>query len=245
MKATRLAVTLVAISLTFSITRRSAAENLIYNGDFEFGNVGFASQLTFVASGQFPSSGSYGITQNPHDDIWSAFGDFGDHTTGFGLMFAADASAEPSTIAWQAAVTVPTAGVYEFSGWAASMGQFPIGNPVDPSPARLRLFVNDVQVGSDFEVLDSNGQWARFSASVLLATSGIATLKIIDVNTDLVGNDFTLDDLSFRTVPEPSSLLILGSGLAGVAFIPSLCRRFALRGGQLRGGDIPNSCGKR
>jgi hypothetical protein len=142
---------------------------------------------------------SYGIVHNPSTEIWDAFGNFGDHTTGTGLMFASDASPTPGTVAWQETVSVLPARDYVFSGWAASMGQYPIGTPIDPSPARLGFFINGVQIGSAFSVPAQNGQWSQFSAPWNSGTSSVATIKIVDLNTDFVGNDFTLDDLAFST----------------------------------------------
>jgi hypothetical protein len=53
----------------------------------------------------------------------------------------------------------------------------------------------------------------------------VQTLKIIDTNTAGIGNDFTLDDLSFQAVPEPSSLFLLGSGVVGVTLV-TVARRW-------------------
>jgi len=176
----------------------SPSENLLTNGDFSLGNTGFTSQLDYIPiGGSHNGPGYYGVVHNPSVDIWSAFGNFGDHTTGTGLMFASDASTTPNTVAWEETVNVSTATDYVFSGWAASMGQYPIGTPVDPSPARLGVFVNGVQVGSPFSVPAQNGQWGQFAVPWNSGTSDVATIKIVDLNTDFVGNDFTLDDLSF------------------------------------------------
>ena len=112
-------------------------------------------------------------------------------------MNMVDGSLTPNTIVWQETVNVSNATDYDFSGWAASMGQYPIGSHIDPSPARLRFFVNDVQIGSDFSTPAQNGQWSQFSAPWNSGTSSVATIKIVDMNTDFIGNDFTLDDLSF------------------------------------------------
>jgi hypothetical protein len=174
--------------------------NLLINGDFSLGNTGFTSQLDYLPiGGTHYGPGYYGIVHNPSTEIWSAFGNFGDHTTGTGLMFASDASTTPGTVAWQETVSVSPATDYVFSGWAASMGQYPIGTPIDPSPARLGFFINGVQIGSAFSVAAQNGKWAQFSAAWNSGTSSIATIKIVDLNTDFVGNDFTMDDLMFST----------------------------------------------
>ena len=157
----------------------------------------------------------YGIVHNPSTEIWDAFGNFGDHTTGSGLMFASDGPTNPNTVVWQETVNVSSGTDYVFSGWGASMGQVPIGTPFDPNPATLAFFVNDVQIGSPFTVPSPNGQWSQFSAPWNSGTSDVATIKIIDLNTAGGGNDFTMDDLSFTGIaapprPRPAGLVIDG-----------------------------------
>jgi hypothetical protein len=177
---------------------RALLSDLLTDGDFSLGNAGFTSQLDYLPiGGSHNGPGYYAIVHNPSVDLWSAFGNFGDHTTGSGLMFASDGPTNPNTIVWQETVNVSKATDYVFSGWAASMGQYPIGTPIDPSPARLGFLINDVQIGSVFTVAAQNGQWSQFSAAWNSGMSGVATIKIIDMNTDGVGNDFALDDLSF------------------------------------------------
>ena len=151
-------------------------DNLLTNGDFSLGNTGFTSQVEYIPiGGSHDGPGYYGVVHNPSVDIWSAFGNFGDHTTGTGLMYASDASTTSNTLAWEETVNVSTATDYVFSGWAASMGQYPIGTPVDPSPARLGVFVNDVQIGSAFQVPTQNGQWSTFSVPWNSGMSDVAT----------------------------------------------------------------------
>jgi len=201
--------------LLLVLTSRPAAGNLLTNGDFSLDNTGFTSQLDYIPRGGVHyGPGYYSVVYNPGVDISPIFFSFGDHTTGTGLMFAADAATTPDNIVWQETVTVVGGTSYVFSGWAASMGQ--TGNFVDPSPAVLRVLVNDLQIGSDFTVIAQNGQWSDFSARWTDGTSGPVTIKIVDVNTDFVGNDFTMDDLSLLGVPEPSSLVMLAIGIVGL-----------------------------
>ena len=192
------------------------ATNLLVNGDFSQGNTGFTSQLDYIPiHGTHWGPSYYGIVHNPSTEIWDAFGNFGDHTTGSGLMFASDGPTNPNTVVWQETINVSSGTDYVFSGWGASMGQVPIGTPFDPNPATLAFFVNDVQIGSPFTVPSPNGQWSQFSAPWNSGTSDVATIKIIDLNTAGGGNDFTMDDLSFTGIaapprPRPAGLVIDG-----------------------------------
>jgi hypothetical protein len=53
-------------------------------------------------------------------------------------------------------------------------------------------------VGSTFAVPSNpGGVWSAFGASWNSGTSKTATIKIVDLDTNYIGNDFALDDLSF------------------------------------------------
>ena len=170
---------------------RALLANLLANGDFELGNTAFSSQYPYVQQ-----TGGYQVFPRDPNLYWYAgFTSFGDHTTGSGLMMAVDGSTRAGTVVWQETVSVADATEYVFSGWTASMGH--LGNHIDPSPARLRIFINDMQIGSDFAAPAPNAQWAQFSATWNSGTSTAATIKIVDVNTAGVGNDFTLDSRQF------------------------------------------------
>ena len=174
----------------------SQAGDLLINGDFSLGNTGFTTQYTDWAIDHY-NAGWYGICHNPSIDFDPLFANFGDHTTGTGLMFGANGAMTPNVVAWQETVNVPGNTDYVLSGWASSMGQWPPGTLTDPSPARLRFLINGVPIGSDFTTPAQNGQWSQFSAPWNSGPGGSTTLQIVDTNIEPVGNDFTLDDLSF------------------------------------------------
>ncbi len=187
-----------------------ASADLIFNGDFEAGNVGFQSGYAYASSST--AEGVYKVATDPRS-LNPAAASFGDHTTGAGLMMIVNGATTPDRTVWQQTISVVSESTYTLSGWAASWGN--PGNGIDPSPADLRLLVNGTQIGSDFSITPENGQWTQFLASWNSGTSTTATIRIVDVNTEPFGNDFTLDDLSFigPAVPEPSALASLVSGL--------------------------------
>jgi PEP-CTERM motif-containing protein len=197
---------LVAVVLLTSQPAANA-ENLLVNGNFEAGNTGFTSGYPYLQQ-----TGGYQVVHNPHDDWFGGFFSFGDHTTGAGLMLAVDGATTPGIVVWQETVNASILQTYEFTGWGASMGQ---GQPgIDPNPALLNFYANDVLFGS-FSVPATNGVWTPFRSTVNLLP-GPVTLKIIDLTTAGFGNDFTLDDLSFAAVPEPSGIVLIGIGVLGL-----------------------------
>jgi hypothetical protein len=64
------------------------------------------------------------------------------------------------------------------------------------SPARVQLRVNNEPIGEQ-ELGSTPCQWHQVSASWFSGASAAAKLSIIDLNTDLGGNDFALDDVAF------------------------------------------------
>src|SRR5690606_242669 len=96
----------------------SIAEELIVNGDFEMGNVGFTSTYGYVdpsiQNGMYPE-GIYTVSNNPnhtHNNFWGR-----DHTTGTGNFMIVNGAGSPVTI-WQQTVTVQPNTTYYFSAWA-------------------------------------------------------------------------------------------------------------------------------
>ena len=158
--------------------------NLLLNGDFSLGNTGFTSQ--YVYSTDLQPDDTYVVGDNP-DHFHPNGANFGDHTTGRGLMLIADGSQNFFTVVWQETINVLSNVAYDFSGWAASWGEavIPFGNG-DPNPAFLDLSINGVQIGSDFPLPAQDGQWSQFSASWNSGTSSVATITIIDENSSTV-----------------------------------------------------------
>jgi hypothetical protein len=195
----RLAITTLGFVVFFLLQAVAGAANLLVNGDFTLGNTGFTSDYVFTSDTQ--PEGTYCVDTNPHD-CHPGGTSYGDHTSGHGLMLNANGSVSPNQIVWQETVTVIPHTPYTFSGWAASWGN--VGGDlvgVDPSPARLRFFINGIQVGQDFAVATQNGQWLQFVTSWPSESNTSATIAIVDGNVDAFGNDFSLDDLSLQVEP--------------------------------------------
>lgn len=184
-----------------------SAQNLIVNGDFEAGNVGFSSDYTYDDTPPMDGYGYYAIGTNPK--TWNSFwSSFGDHTSGTGKMFIADGAVQPNKTVWQQTVTVVSGTPYIFSYWAAS--SYP------QRPANLRTYINGVQVGSDLQLPSTTGEWVQFSVVWNSGSATSATIRLVDLLTYGLGNDFVLDDISLQVVPEPASVWGMMSGFAAV-----------------------------
>ncbi len=119
------ATMLVAATCAFA-PAGSAADPIILNANFSLGNTGFSSAHGYVAypsvesPGLMYPEGIYTVGANPGfvHDRWA---DFGDHTTGDGLMMIVNGHREADMMVWSTSVTVDPDTQYDFSAWAASV----------------------------------------------------------------------------------------------------------------------------
>jgi hypothetical protein len=164
------------------------AQNLVVNGDFEAGNTQFSNDYFYSPDDMWPA-GTYCVVTNPAS-VHGAWTSFGDHTTGAGLMLAANGDSSPTNVVWRQTVSVSPDAAYLFSAWSASA--YP------QSPGRFFFFVNGVQQGSVVDLPGTTGLWQNYSVIWSSETSISALLEIRMLTTEFEGNDFVLDDLSFR-----------------------------------------------
>lgn len=191
----------------------SVAQELVYNGDFSLGNVGFSSGYNYVStpfingqnnSGLRPEK-TYNIyhdAQYTHNNFWGR-----DHTKGSGL--APDnfmiVNGYGNTVVWEQTVTVLPNTDYYFSAYAMNLND-------DGNYAKLRFEVNGVPVGTIADLSTapkpsnastvSPNNWIRFYSDPVWKSHGNTTaiIRIINLQPALGGNDFGLDDISFGTL---------------------------------------------
>jgi len=177
-------VSLVFCFLTSQATSL-AGVNLIINGDFELGNTGFTTDYTYSPTSTIPEE-TYTVDFNPHNTN-PYFGSYGDHTTGAGKMMVTNGNIRPGVIVWQQSIQVVPNTNYVFSVWLSKC--YP------PSPAQLEFYINDISIGTSF-VPGATAQWIQFSKSWRSSGNSTAVIKIVDLNTEFIGNDFAIDDIA-------------------------------------------------
>ncbi len=203
----------ISNGLCSSTASLGVSQELVINGDFTAGNVGFTSAYTYKpdpytgipSSGLWPEN-TYNVYWDPqfsHSNFWGR-----DETSGTGNMMIVNGSgSNPPVVVWQEILPVTPNTDYYFSAWAMSM------NNVGPF-AQLRFNINGNQIGTT-AVLPARAtnnnppyNWIQFYGN-WTSPAGVtsATLQILDLQTALGGNDFALDEISFATFAQiPSTI---------------------------------------
>ncbi len=216
----------IALILAFAFTTSASClteASLILNGDFEAGNISFASGYAYTP-GFNNTEGQYTVRADPQN--WNAaFFAMPDHTFGGpfqrGNMLVVNGATSDSPSVWQQLVNVTANTDYAFSMW--------VSTAVAGGPASLVVSINGENLGNPFKAPDNPGSWIQLLASWNAGASTTADIKIVNGNLSVFPNDFYIDDISFTsqgaaTVPEPSSLAIFAFS-AGCICVRQLRRR--------------------
>jgi hypothetical protein len=207
---------LIALSIAGMILPGICRADLLVNGDFQLGDVGFMSQYQYSPGNLFPQA-TYDVVSNPHSDNIGFVSMF-DHTfgTASGLMLAVNGATGPYL--WRETIIGTANTAYTFSGWQADFD--------DGSHETLALYLGSTEIGTT-PALTDDGVWHPFTIGFNSGTSTNLVLSIYDLDNAFSGNDFGLDDLSLvAAVPEPATMAMLACSL-GMLFL--VVRRGARR----------------
>ncbi len=171
---------------TYTVVGQEPSVQLIQNGDFENGNLGFTNDYVFSPTDLFPE-GTYAVVTNPAPLQPAFLGN--DHTTGQGLFLAVNGSTTQGDNVWCQDVSVVPNTDYNFSTWIATL--------VASSPAELEFSINGQLLGTSISAPNNQFEWTQFFANWNSSTFTTATICIVNNNTIAGGNDFGLDDISF------------------------------------------------
>lgn len=166
----------------------SKPKNLILNGDFTQGNTGFQTDYHYFRD-HSGNNQSYCIISNPINATVnpSDKGDYGDHTTGDGLMMLVNGSLDSKAVVWSQKIPVMPGQRYDFNLWVSSWFAL--------NPAVIDIRFNGVSVGlvNAPEVL---GVWVPFHVEWDSGAADAVTIELLDVAPADIGSDFALDDIS-------------------------------------------------
>jgi len=163
------------------------AQNLLVNGDFESGNVGFMSEYTFAPSLN-TTEGEYTVRSDPSG--WNHnFTATPDHTSGSGNMLVLNGATTGNQYLWQQIVTVSPSTSYRFSAW--------VSTAVAGGPSDLIVKINGLQLGQVYTAPSLPGPWGRWIVDWYSDVSTVAEIRIYNLDTSKYPNDFYIDDISF------------------------------------------------
>ena len=168
--------------------------NLIYNGDFEQGDYGFGSGYEYQtpAKNALWPEATYTVVANPNS-VHDNFSTCSDHTPSPGTMqMVINGSTVAGVVVWSQSVAVIPNADYEFSYWVQSV--------VAETPSQLQLYVNGVAAGPIYTANLATCDIKQFIYNTSAGSNSILNLELINQNTAVGGNDFTLDDIEFKQI---------------------------------------------
>lgn len=184
----------VAMSGTYSVTGNVViGGNLIYNGDFEAGNIGFGSGYTYAGTGSsalWPEA-TYTVVANPNS-VHSNFSNCSDHSNPGTQQMVINGAPVAGVVVWAQSVAVIPGADYEFSYWLQSV--------VASNPSQLQLYVNGVAAGPIYTANFATCDIKQFIYNTNSGSNSVINLELINQNTIASGNDFTIDDIELRQV---------------------------------------------
>ena len=181
-----------SVSTTFTVTGLLTSEELVRNGNFNQGNVGFQSSYQY--SGSLYSEGTYCVGANAHN-YHSDFTGMGHG--GSGNFMVINGAPRPGITVWKEQIEVLPNTYYAFSTWVCS-----VCVSYSSVVAKLQFSINGNQIGDIFSAPRHLNRWEQFYVLWYSGNSTNATISILNQNTEDMGNDFGLDDISFCRLEE-------------------------------------------
>jgi gliding motility-associated-like protein len=178
-----------SVTTTYHVTVTTLIDsNLIVNGDFELGNTAFSSNYTYNPTSVW-NEATYAVTTNPQI-VHPNFAACSDHTSGSGNMMVVNGAGTANITFWCQSVAVQPNTDYAFSTWLTTV--------VTSSPGIMQFSINNIQLGTPFTAPSTNCTWQQFYVIWNSGSATTANICIVNQNTATSGNDFAIDDISFK-----------------------------------------------
>ncbi len=186
--------------VTYKLTAQLEGQNLVVNGDFEAGNLGFASDYTYNAiSGVAP--GTYTLAKNA--TAWNpAFSLCKKLRGDTSILLLVNGSTGGPSIAWAQTVTVQPHTNYGFSVFFHKISNELAGS--------IRLRINGAPVNEWALQNDVTCVWGKPIATWNSGNLTSASLAIEIMSMSADGNDFGLDDIFFGPITTRTDSVRIG-----------------------------------
>jgi len=172
-------VTQVALDGLQLYARTFAPKNLITNGDFESGDVGFETSFNSVTRLSESASRTYTVD----DDALMRVGLSG-ALSGNALWVSGSATDTKHGLVWSQTVNAVPGQTYAFS-YDFLQGVSPYG--------KVEVMINGVSLGT---YQPTSPGWTRQTASVVAPSNGVFDIAIMSLTASETGNDFALDNIA-------------------------------------------------
>ncbi|MBI3233199.1 MAG: T9SS type A sorting domain-containing protein [Bacteroidetes bacterium] len=165
----------------------SSGPNLLNNGDFEQGNIGFTSPYQYYNQNPMPG-GQYIVSNNPSSIHFAYAG--ADHTSGNGKMMIINGT-NPGTF-YNQNISVQQNTCYRITVWLNNIvsSQYP-----NLAEAQIRYNLNGTTYSSTTASF-SPDQWIKMEIVWNSGNNITLNLQLEDIQTNQNGNDFAIDDIS-------------------------------------------------
>lgn len=170
---------------------------LTTNGDFSAGNTGFITGFTYFSPGNFTAKGKYSVLQGNQifaaNTQWACVS--GSPTD---KMLIIDGHNSISDIAWRNYVNVQLGDLYDFCARVNNLvvPYRDYDNPV------VELWINFTKVAT-VTLNETPDTWISLNSTWVANVAGLVPIDIRLGNTGGAGNDFAVDDISFRACITP------------------------------------------
>lgn len=183
-----------SVTTTYTINSTTVTpNNLVYNGDFFLGNVGFTSDYTYYnPNNPTNAQKAYGVVTDA--EAWEVgFQPCNDHTNGLGRMMVIDGSTVNSgnDKVWCQTVPVTPGQNYTLTYWLQTLAL--------PSPANIDVVINGVSLGTSL-ASNTTCTWSQQTQAWNSGISTTAQICFYNRNTASNGNDFAIDDIAFARI---------------------------------------------
>ena len=170
-------------STIYSVTGYVLGLNMVTNGNFEAGNVGFQSDYGY-SSDLIPEK-KYYVGPNARE-THAGFANMGDHTSGSGNYMIVNGAGDANAVIWSQTLTLVPHSVFSLSFWLVNLNSV--------RTARLQLSVNGMNIG-EIHSVGGVAQWGQMTTTWMNDTVTTAVVAIVNQNTAMSGNDFAIDDI--------------------------------------------------
>ncbi|MBK7936869.1 MAG: HYR domain-containing protein [Lewinellaceae bacterium] len=179
------------VTTTYTVNVLKLGTELVVNSDFSLGNTGFISEYIYDNMGY----GHYWVTANPliYNPQWQIPLDHSPTSDNLMLLFDGDVTGNLPDV-WRQTILVQPGTDYVFEFWSA-MAYF-------AAPPNIEIRINGVV--QDVFTLQGGAPWVSvwqpYTLNINSGTATQFTISMRNLNTQSLGNDFALDDISLRTI---------------------------------------------